>query len=194
MTIIMNKERYWCDVCYKKGISDDGMTETKSYYGCYHPRDWGTHSSSSKHQKLLKAVNEDPNSIKCKHCNQRFSEEGYKIHSGRNKPLWDFQKIGSCMMMTCNNFKEGGKRYETIDEYVESKLPKQKQKRTGVGKWSPITGITRPPNKPKGWKDNEKIEVENEYTLCKNCDGMFNVEVERSDKELMKITSLKMAT
>lgn len=189
----MKDSVYWDDICYKKGVTDNGMEETRTYYSCYLHRDYLNHCNSKKYQKMYKAVQEDPNSIKCDHCNQKFSEEGYAIHVQRNTPLWDWQKKGNCMMMTCNNFKEDGRRYPSIDAYVASKQDKPKQKRTGVGKWSPITGITRPPNKPKGWKDNIKLQMEEHYSLCKGCAGMLNdTTYEHSDKELMEFTKLKM--
>ena len=189
----MSKDLYWDDVCYKKGVTDDGMEETRTYYSCYLHRDYFKHCNSKKYKKMYKAVQEDLSSIKCEHCNQKFSEEGYEIHCNRNKPLWDFQKIGSCMMMTCNNFKEDGKRYTSIDAYVASKSSKPKQKRTGVGKWSPVTGKTRPPNKPKGWASDKELQMKEHYSLCKSCDGMLNNTTwEHSDEDLMKLTSLTM--
>jgi len=195
----MSKDIYWDDICYKKGVSDDGKEETRKYYSCYLQRDYFKHCNSKKYKKMYKAVQEDANSIKCEHCNQKFSEEGYKLHCERNKPLWDMQKIGSCMMMSCNNFKEDSKRYPSIDDYKASKLPKAKAKRTGVGKWSPITGITRAPNKPKGWKDDKKLQMKEHYSLCKRCDGMLNdTTLEYSDKRmgntdgLEELTGLKM--
>ena len=192
MTFIMKDSVYWDDICYKKGVTDNGMEETRTYYSCYLHRDYLNHCNSKKYKKMYKAVQEDPNSIKCEHCNQKFSEEGYKIHCERNKPLWDMQKIGCCMMMSCNNFKADRKRYSSIDAYVESTQDKPKQKRTGVGKWSPITGITRPPNKPKGWA-NKPPQMEDHYILCKGCDGMLNLTtLKYSNEGLMEITGLKM--
>tara|TARA_R110002096_G_scaffold134606_3_gene285846 strand:+ start:344 stop:1033 length:690 start_codon:yes stop_codon:yes gene_type:complete len=156
----MKQSVYWCDICYKKGANIDGTLKRK-FYSCYLTRDWLGHKDTKKHKKLCKEVEEDEDNIECKWCNIKFSKEGYALHSERNKPLWDMKKIGSCKGMICNEFinEDDEKRYSSFDDYKASKLPKSKAKRTGVGKCSPKTGITRPPNKPKGWNDNIKMEI-----------------------------------
>ncbi len=188
----METKLYWDDVCYKKG-HDDNDKPIKIFYSCYSAQAWDKHIATPKYKKMYKMINEDPNSIKCEHCNQSFSEEGYELHCIRNKPLWEMQKIGCCMTMGCNRFKEKGRRYESIDIYKASKLPKPKIKRTKVGQFNPVTGITRPPNKPDGWASNKELQMKEHYSLCKSCDGMLNNTTwEHSDEELMKLTSLTM--
>ena len=190
----MKQSVYWCDICYKKGANIDGTLKRK-YYSCYLSRDWLGHLNSKKHKKLCKEVEEDEDNIVCKWCNIKFSKEGYVLHSERNKPLWDMKKIGSCKGMICNDFinEDDEKRYSSFNDYKASKLPKPKAKRTGVGKCSPTTGITRPPNKPKGWKDNIKLQLEEHYSICKSCDGMLNdTTLKHSDIDLMELTSLTM--
>ena len=148
MTIIMDRQLYWDDVCYKKG-HDDNDKPIKIFYSCYSAQAWDKHINTSKYKKMYKTITDDPNSIKCEHCKQMFCEEGYELHSARNKPLWDFQKIGMCMTMGCNRFKQNGRRYQSIDDMISKTAPdKPKQRRAKVGKISPITGMCRPPNKP----------------------------------------------
>ena len=183
---------YWCDVCNSSHIGNNDEITTR-YYETNQKQKFQQHIRSKKHIKLTGAL-EALTTIKCEHCNRKFTEEGYLIHTKRNEPLWKLKKLGiaSVINMGCNNFNVGKRRYKSIDEFISKTAPDKPKKRTAVGKWSPITGITRPPNKPNRTAEQKKKDVENEYKLCNDCNGMFNVELERSDKELMKITGLTM--
>ena len=185
---------YFCDVCSKETINGKGELEV-DFFNCNTKQKWLRHDKTAKHLKLCKKIEDDPMSIECKHCNQKFSQVGYAIHCTRNKSLWDMKKIGHSEVkdLTCNNIVIGKHRFATFDAYKKSLQPGPPSKRTAVGKWSPITGITRPPNKPKGWKDDKELQMKEHYSLCNRCDGMLNITTyEYSDKELMKITGLMM--
>lgn len=166
----MDKQLYWCDVCYKNGCNHDGES-IKRFFGCYSEQAYSKHCGTAKHKKLQKEVNEDPMSIECKHCNKKFSQVGYANHCHRNSDLWKWQKIGHslAMQMKCNNFivKDEKrptieKRYESIEAYKKSLKEKEPSKRAKVGERSPITNVARGPNKPyKKHKSNVSMEISN---------------------------------
>lgn len=162
----MDKQLYWCDVCYKKGCTDDGKEITKKFFGCYSSQSYAKHCETIKHKKLVKEIEEDPMSIECKECNKKFSQVGYAIHCNRNSDLWKWQKRGHsvALKMRCNNFcvNTNGiwKRYQSMEEYKKSLEATEPSKRAKVGERSPITNVARGPNKPyKKHKSNVSMEI-----------------------------------
>ena len=140
---------YWCDVCNSSHIGNNDEITTR-YYETNQKQKFQQHIRSKKHIKMTGAL-EALTTIKCDHCNRKFTEEGYLIHTKRNEPLWKLKKLGiaSIINMGCNNFNVGKRRYKSIDEFISKTAPdKPKQRRAKVGKISPISGMCRPPNKP----------------------------------------------
>ena len=155
-----NKQNlYWCDYCYTNTIDNEGV-EGVEYYGCYSQQAYVKHIKTPKH---LKSKSLSGEGVVCDKCSKTFTAEGYAIHKKRNKPLWECYKTREITQMTCNNFCLGKKRYESVEAYKKS-LNKPKQKRTAVGKFSPITNTIRPPNGYGKEKPKELIS-------CSNCNG-----------------------
>ena len=155
------KITFWDDICYKKGWDHKAGKLKRIYYSCNSLQHWNKHIATPKYKKMYKAVNEDSDSIKCEHCNQKFSKEGYENHCNRNKELWKWQKIGTCKMMTCNNFKDGGRRFASIEHYKGYCSERgRKKSRANVGE-EKVDGSIRLPMNVKNVnkaKYNEKIE------------------------------------
>lgn len=157
-----NKQNlYWCDYCYTNTIDNEGV-EGVEYYGCYSKQAYIKHINTPKHIKS-KSLSGEGGEVVCDKCSKTFTAEGYAIHKKRNKPLWECYKTREITQMTCNNFSVGKKRYESVEAYKTS-LNKPKQKRTAVGKFSPITNTIRPPNGYGKEKPKELI-------ICSNCNG-----------------------
>lgn len=197
------KITFWDDIGYKNTINGKGKEE-KVYYSCTSLQHWNKHIATPKYKKMYKAVQEDANSIKCEHCNQKFSEEGYENHCNRNKELWKWQKLGMCMMMTCNNFKEGGRRFASIEHYKDYCSEKGKKKsRANVGE-EKVDGTIRLPmnvknvNKAKynakidkiqeKWvlDETEKDSLDNLKMTVEDLDKKVEVELNESDYDVMK--------
>lgn len=155
----MNRQLYWCDMCSINTVDNEG-NEGKEYYSCYSAQAWLKHIKSSKHikqTKLNESLTKEEGGVKCEHCSKTFTSDAYVHHEARNKSLWECYKTSEIDKMTCNNFNVGKKRYESIEQYKESKN-KPKQKRCKVGSFSPVTQTTRPPNTPGGRK-KESITI-----------------------------------
>tara|TARA_R110001606_G_C15265766_1_gene638956 strand:+ start:229 stop:1017 length:789 start_codon:yes stop_codon:yes gene_type:complete len=145
----MNRQLYWCDVCYKELVNEEEEME-KIFFSCYTTQQFCKHLKTTKHIANKNKVEKDPQSIKCKYCSKSFSWEGYETHEARNKELWKFKNLGSYKDVKCNNFSNKHKRYESFKDYQVGTDPnKPIQKRTKVGKYSPVTESVRPPNKNK---------------------------------------------
>jgi hypothetical protein len=122
----------------------------KIFFSCYTNQQFCRHINTAKHKANKDKVEKDPENIKCKYCNKSFTPEGYAVHEERNKELWKFKKLGSYKDIKCNNFSNKHKRYESFKDYQLGTDPnKPIQKRTKVGKYSPVTQSVRPPNKNK---------------------------------------------
>tara|TARA_R110000868_G_C10762656_1_gene754035 strand:- start:26 stop:883 length:858 start_codon:yes stop_codon:yes gene_type:complete len=163
----MNRNNlFWCDICNVNTIDNEGL-EGVDFFSCYSSQSWIKHLKTPKHikqQELTKSLSGDEGKV-CGECSKKFTAEGYAIHKKRNKPLWDCYKTTEIKKMTCNNFCIGKKRYESIEAYKKS-LNKPIQRRTPVGKFSPITQTIRPPNGYGKEKPKPK-----ELITCSSCKG-----------------------
>ena len=185
-----NSNLYWCDHCATAKVDNKG-NDTLNWYGCYLSRDYNLHRKTKKHKASVAKNIES--GITCGKCNVKFSEEGYTNHENRNNELWKLQKIGMLPDMRCNNFNEGKKRYNSMEQVRCSREQKPKQKRVRVGKVSPISGLVRKPNKPDNYSVLEEHKLDTHYYLCKKCDCMVNdTTLQYSDKELMEKTNKLM--
>ena len=78
----------------------------------------------NRHNKTAKHIKLDGQSkpIKCIHCNGDFTEEGYKIHSERNKLYWKHKNDDNYKFVTdecsCNNFLFFNKRYSKYKHII----------------------------------------------------------------------------
>tara|TARA_R110000796_G_scaffold146021_1_gene262646 strand:+ start:273 stop:1136 length:864 start_codon:yes stop_codon:yes gene_type:complete len=177
----MNKELYWCDRC-NKDVIDDNEESIKVWFSCYTNQQWGSHVKTKKHIKCVSDVNGDSDSILCKHCDKKFSSEGYEVHSKRNTKLWKMKNGGGFKDIKCNNFTTGKQRFETFSNYLIAVDPnKQKKRRVPVGKISPITGIIRQPN-----KYNKAQPDDNSFETCQKCNGAFN-DTNYMDEEFINV-------
>jgi len=152
---------FFCDVCSKETINGKGELAVE-FFSCNTKQKWQKHIQTPKHVKRCEKVKEDPASIECKYCKQKFSQVGYAIHCHRNKSLWDMKKIGHSLAkeMTCNNVVVNKHRFATFDDYKKSLENKEPSKRAKVGEVSPITNVARAPNKPyKKRKSNVSMEI-----------------------------------
>jgi len=178
----MNRQLYWCDVCSVRTIDNKG-NEGKEYYSCYSAQAWIKHIKSSKHIKQIKlneSLTVEEGGVKCEHCSKIFTTESYALHEARNKSLWDCYKTTDISKMTCNNFNVGKKRYESVEQYRESKN-KPKHKRVKVGSFSPVTQTTRPPNT----KGGRKKESTSSVTI------VSDEEEDTTEQDLLEIEQIK---
>ena len=157
---------FFCDVCSKETINGKGELAV-DFFSCNTKQKWQKHIQTPKHVKRCEKVNEDPSSIKCEHCNKKFSQVGYAIHCHRNKSLWDMKKIGHSLakVMTCNNVVVNKHRFATFDDYKKSLEHKEPSKRAKVGERSPITNVARGPNKPY---NKSKSNISMEISACED--------------------------
>ena len=157
----MRNSVYFCDVCSKETVNAKGELGV-DFYNCYQKQAFIKHVQTPKHIRLCKKVEDDPMSIECKYCKQKFSQVGYAIHCTRNQSLWDYKKRGHCeaLKMECNDIIVGKQRWATFNDYKQYILDKEPSKRAKVGEVSPITNVARPPNKPyKKHKSNVSMEI-----------------------------------
>ena len=178
----MDRQLYWCDVCSVRTIDNEG-NEGKEYYSCYSAQAWIKHIKSSKHIKQIKlneSLTVEEGGVKCEHCSKIFTAESYALHEARNKSLWDCYKTTDISKMTCNNFNVGKKRYESVEQYRESKN-KPKQKRVKVGSFSPVTQTTRQPNT----KGGRKKESTSSVTI------VSDEEEDTTEQDLLEIEQIK---
>lgn len=152
---------FFCDVCSKETINGKGELAVE-FFSCNTKQKWQKHIQTPKHVKRCEKVKEDPASIECKYCKQKFSQVGYAIHCTRNKSLWDYKKRqhSEAIPLTCNNVVINKHRFATFDDYKKSLEPREPSKRAKVGEVSPITNVARAPNKPyKKRKSNVSMEI-----------------------------------
>jgi len=157
----MRTSVYFCDICSKETVNAKGELGV-DFYNCYQKQAFIKHIQTPKHIKMCQKVKEDPASIECKYCKQKFSQVGYAIHCHRNKSLWDYKKRqhSEALKMECNDIIVGKQRFATFDDYKKSLEPKEPSKRVKVGHVSPITNVARPPNKPyKKRTSNVSMEI-----------------------------------
>lgn len=152
------KELYWCDSCSSNKLDIKNDKEYKSFFSCYTTQQYSKHLKTNKHLENIKIIEEDSDSILCKYCNKKFSKVGYEVHKTRNKNWWRLGNIGN---ISCNNFIKGKQRVTSFNELTKKK---EKQQRTKVGSFSPITQSYRPPN---GYNKEE----ENPLIVCRYCNG-----------------------
>ncbi len=161
---MLNDPLYFCDLCYIDKIDEDDNT-IRNYFTCYTNQQYANHIKSKKHIKLKAKVEASEEVVKCKKCTKSFTERGYEEHEKRNKKMWEMKPE-----MKCNNFTTGKHRFKSFDALKNYQL-RPKQKRTPVGKFSPITNSIRPPNKNN---KNNIINEEEKYETCNKCNGAFN--------------------
>ena len=156
---------YWCDHCSITTIDSEGVIGS-GFFGCYNVQKWVSHLKTAKHTKQLDLIKSLPaeEGVVCDECSKTFTIDGYATHKNRNKHLWECStKTREITQMTCNNFCVGKKRYESVEAYKASLNP-PKQRRTPVGKFSPITQTIRPPNGYRKEKPKDLI-------VCNSCNG-----------------------
>ena len=150
------KELYWCDCCSNKKLDMETNKLYDSFFNCNTQNNYVRHLSTAKHLETIKNIEKDSENILCKHCNINYTKEGYEVHKKRNAKLWMFKKGGALKKQKCNNFYIGSHRFESLDEQMAFSN-KPKQKRTAVGKFSPVTGVVRTKNKKP---QDEHVEEE----------------------------------
>ena len=158
------KELYWCDCCSNKKLDMETNKLYDSYFNCNTQNNYVRHLSTAKHLETIKNIEKDSENILCKHCNINYTEDGYEVHKKRNAKLWMFKKGGALKKQKCNNFYIGSHRFESLDDQMAfSNRPKQK--RTAVGKFSPVTGDVRTKNKKQKPVDFISSDEEEEEKL-----------------------------
>ena len=153
------KELYWCDCCSNKKLDMETNKLYDSFFNCNTQNNYVRHLSTAKHLSSVAIIESSSDKINCKWCNINYSVEGYEQHKIRNSKLWVFKKSGALKTQRCNNFYIGSHRFESLDEQMAFSN-KPKQKRTAVGKFSPVTGVVRTKNKKQ---QNEHVEEEEEF-------------------------------
>ena len=192
LNIMRNDNLYFCDLCYVDKIDDD-ENPLRKYFSCYTNQQWKNHITSKKHAKAKEEVEANPDVVVCKHCNKKFTNDGYKEHERKNKEMWELSPQSKC-----NIFTTGKHRFKSFQALKEWKT-RPKQTRTPVGKYSPITHTIRQANKnnikvlrkePKEIKVKE-ANLEDDIPKCDCCDGHFN-HSDHSDKHVEEVLKKKL--
>lgn len=117
-TIMVNKNKFWCDKCYTFKLSSDFTSTEKVYFSTHTTEKYIRHLASKKHKKAI-AEEKKEDDIYCKFCDTNFTPEQYKIHRERNKNMWPLANI---LKLKCNNFVLDGQRYKSYEEMKNARM------------------------------------------------------------------------
>ena len=132
----MDNNKFFCDKCSRVRYGEVKFCTFDKH------RDFVKHLTIKKHLDNCRIIDEDPASIECKCCKEKFSVEGFKVHKERNQHLWQIKRYLGDMgkYLTCNRFQweDGGRRFSTFKELLEHR-DKQVVKAVGTKKIKKIT-------------------------------------------------------
>ena len=145
--------RFHCNHCFTKDV--DGVDVYNKFYQTNRKDAFIRHLQSPKHLKCIEVVKQlsDEQKTKCACCGKIMSNDSYQVHYRRNKILIDWfsnddSKTGARFgkhhyydkvfrnhytsgEITCDEYKFGAKRFESLEKYLDFIVKRKKYQLDG---------------------------------------------------------------